>query len=510
LGDESLGAILWRGKWLVVLAVAVGVALAVLAAKTAAKVYEASATIQVNAAAAGGSSASPADVQLANQNLASTYATRITDRSFLSSIQAGIEGGRLTTSALTNRLSAHPVQNTSLFELKARGPSPDEARRLAGDVVNAFIAAIRSQAAASTGALQQQIQVQITKLNDQIARLQRLGANADEITALAGARSELVRQLAALTASQIAAANSVSLTAPPTAASTPVSPRPVLDVIAGVLVGLLVGFLLAWLRSRLDRGLHSAGEAEQLLDVPALATIPVRRKYSSEDPVLGEAYDMLRANLAFLSSGNGLRVITVSSFNPREGKSSTVEGLAHAAARSGLDALMIDGDVRTRSLSERLGYSNAPGLTNVMAGMTDAEDVTIQLAPGLSLLPAGPMPPNPPGLFSSEATRELLDSLRDRYSLVLVDSPPVAHLADASILASISDGVIVVARVGVTLRSDLPAAMAALRQVPTPVVGVVVLEQRQIDETYYPAASKGFRVASPARGHAPADTVDKF
>jgi Mrp family chromosome partitioning ATPase len=71
--------------------------------------------------------------------------------------------------------------------------------------------------------------------------------------------------------------------------------------------------------------------------------------------------------------------------------------------------------------------------------------------------------------------------------------------------------VIVVARVGVTLRSDLPAAMAALRQVPTPVVGVVVLEQKQIDETYYPAASKGFRATPPARGRpAPADTVEKF
>jgi capsular exopolysaccharide synthesis family protein len=283
-----------------------------------------------------------------------------------------------------------------------------------------------------------------------------------------------------------------------------------LNLVAGVLVGLLIGFLLAWVRARLDRGLHSSEEAERILDVPALATIPVRRRFSTEDPVLGEAYDMLRANLAFLSYDRDLRVLTVSSFNPREGKSSTVEGLAHAATRGGLDVLMIDGDVRTRSLSERLGHADKQGLTNAIVGQLDAEDATIQLAPGLAVLPAGPVPPNPPGLFSATTTRDLFESLRERYSLVLVDSPPIAHLADASILASMSDGIVMVARVGVTARSDLVAAAASLRQVPTPVVGVVVLERRQIDETYYPAASKGFRVVPPAETRPAADAVEKL
>jgi Mrp family chromosome partitioning ATPase len=75
--------------------------------------------------------------------------------------------------------------------------------------------------------------------------------------------------------------------------------------------------------------------------------------------------------------------------------------------------------------------------------------------------------------------------------MVLFDSPPVAHLADPSILASMSDGVIVVARVGVTARADLPNAYANLRHSPVPIVGTVVLEHRVIDETYYPAITKG-------------------
>ena len=87
--------------------------------------------------------------------------------------------------------------------------------------------------------------------------------------------------------------------------------------------------------------------------------------------------------------------------------------------------------------------------------------------------------------------RDLIDELRGQFSLVLIDAPPVAHLADASILASVSDGVIVVARVGITNRADLVDAAANLRHSPTPIVGVVLLERRSIDETYYPAVAKG-------------------
>jgi Mrp family chromosome partitioning ATPase len=93
---------------------------------------------------------------------------------------------------------------------------------------------------------------------------------------------------------------------------------------------------------------------------------------------------------------------------------------------------------------------------------------------------------------------EILDDLRDDYSLILIDSPPVAHLADASILASVSDGVVVIARVGVTDREDLPSAAAKLRHSPTPIVGVVVLEPRTVDSVYYPARAKSDPLVDPA------------
>ena len=117
----------------------------------------------------------------------------------------------------------------------------------------------------------------------------------------------------------------------------------------------------------------------------------------------------------------------------------------------------------------------------------------LEIVPGLSLLPAGPTPPNPPSLLSSGRMRELMAEVRQRHSLVIVDSPPVAHLADASILAAISDGIVLVSRVGVTNRADLPGAAANLRHSPTPIVGSIVLSPQIIDEAYYPTRTEGRR-----------------
>ena len=503
--DGRLLTMLWRGKWIILTTVVIGIVLAIAATHLSTKVYEASATIQVNAGGSTSSnSASPNDIVNANLGLAQTYATLATDRSFLQEIQPRILGGRLSVSDIESRLSASAVQQTSLVQLTAQGSSPEEAKALVGAVATTFVQKVGEDSAAQTDRLQQQIQSRIAELDRRIAA----GGQAQTVESLRGARTELEKQLAALVAGQIAQGASVSLVGAPTGSSAPVKPRPLLNLIAGFLLGLLAGVGLAYLRSRLDRGLHSAAEAEQLLGVPVLAPIPVRRRMSQDDPVLGEAFDVLRANLAFLSHEEALQVITFSSFHPREGKSSTVEGLAYAAVRGGLNVLLIDGDVRTRALSSRLGHGDAPGLTTAIVGMADVEDTIVEITPGLSLLPSGPMPPNPPSLLASARMREVIGELRERHGLILIDSPPVAHLADASILASVSDGVIVVARVGTTQRADLPAAAANLRQVPTPIVGVVVLEERTIDETYYPAVSRGAQPAVPADAAAPADPAE--
>lgn len=491
--EQKIGTILWRGKWLVLASLAVCIALAVFVTKTSTKIYQATAIIQVNAPGASGSGGDSFQDLQANQGLARTYATLIVDRSFLEKIRTRVGNGRYTVSELKKRIGADAVAETALVKIDVEETSPEAATSLASDVAQAFLAVVRQDSGTRNSVQEREIQDQITKLSEEINRLSssRRSEDAERLESLRLARAALTQQLAALVADAARQGGSISLTAPPTASSAPIRPRPALNIAAGAMLGLLAGVLLAWLRSRLDRALRTTDDAEELLQAPLLAAIPLRKRYELDDSVLSEAYDVLRANLAFLSLDQALQVVTFTSFNPGEGKTSSVEGLAYAAVRGGMSVLLVDGDVRTCTLSTQFGARSMPGLTSVIVGTAPLQEAVLEIVPGLSLLPAGPTPPNPPSLLSSGRMREVVAELREQHSLVIFDSPPVAHLADASILAAVSDGVVLVARVGVTNRADLPAATSNLRHSPTPIVGVIVLRPQVIDETYYPSSTNG-------------------
>jgi capsular exopolysaccharide synthesis family protein len=502
----SLTTILWRGKYLIAISLAVAVAGAVFITSRTAKVYEATATFQVSSSQIPNRGSSDAlTSQLAGQGLAATYAALLNDRSFVEGIRPEIAGGDLSISDLQQRLSARAVANTGLLELNATGSSPNDARRLASEAATAFLASIKKNANTRTSDLQSEIESKIADLSSQIDKLARSpNANrtniSEQLDSLRGARSALTSQLATVIANAIEAGGSTTLTAPPTASSSPIRPRPLLNLVAGILLGLSVGFGLAWLRVRLDRGLHSGREAEELLGVPLLASIPIRKQPLPEDPILQEAYDVLRANLVFLSVEQAIRVLTVTSYNPDEGKTSTVEGLAQAAVRGGLRVLVIDGDTRKGTLSKRFGLGASRGLTNVIAGIATSKETIKEItppgfAPGFFFLPSGTVAPNPPGLLSSLTMQKFVKGLRDIFQLIVIDSPPLAHLADAAILASNSDGVVLVARIGITERGNLSTAAASLRHSPTPLVGLVMLEPRSVDDSYYSQGSRSERSA---------------
>jgi capsular exopolysaccharide synthesis family protein len=158
-----------------------------------------------------------------------------------------------------------------------------------------------------------------------------------------------------------------------------------------------------------------------------------------------------------------------------------------------MDVLVVDADVRTGMLSTRLGYAHSPGLSEVIVGNATPSSAIVEISRGLSLLPAGRTPPNPPSLLASGRMKDLIAYLRDQYSLVILDSPPVQNLADPAILAAVSDGVVLIGRVRVTKRADLVAAAANLRHTPTQIVGVVILEPRAVSEAYYATRPKARR-----------------
>lgn len=510
MDGQSSYAVLWRRKWIILATVALTVGAAVLFTLRSPKTYEATGLLRVESVnTANTDPTAVGSVQQASQGQASSDATLLKSSGMLARMRSHVAGGHLTLSDLQSRVKTDVVsvnnQPTNLVQLTTTGRSPNAARALARDIANAFVIVIQTDANRRIAQQKAAIESQISSLTDRIQAARARGANgAEQIAPLIAARNGLTAQEATLIANGIASSNSVVSAADPTASSTPVSPRPLFNALVAGLLGLVAGVGLAWARDRLDVGLHNSDEAVKVLEAPKLATIPILKsasKASTDGSVTGEAYDVLRTNLVFMGVDQPLQAITFTSYNPGEGKSSVVAGLGRAAQRAGARVLMIDCDLRTGSLSQRLlGRTEKPGVTNLIVadtqsaksanGSAQVANTVVPLGEGLSLLPAGPLPPNPTGLLSSEALAKLMQTLRANYDLILIDSPPVANLADASLLASLSDGVVLIARVGLTKRKDLQSAVDGLRHSPTAIVGAVVFERQSPGAAYYPPATR--------------------
>ncbi len=496
---QRIAPILWRGKFVILGSVAIMLLLAAVYTARSAKVYEATAILQVSIP----DQSINADTTSANQGLAQNYATLLVSPGFLEKIRSKIERGRLSTSDLESRLSATALTQTALVELHSTGPSPHAAQALGQQVANAFLVDLESEASTRTVQEQNEIQQNLTTLSARIAALQA-SPNADvppisaQVNSLQASRQALIAQSASLVANGLAQGTSATLSAPPAASSSPIRPRRSLNLLAGLLLGLLLGVGLAWLNEVLRPGLHSAEEAAALLDAPLLSSIPLRPRMSANDPALLEAYDVLQTNLFLAMSKNDLSIVTFIGPNPRVGKTSAVEGLSKIATRGGRNVLIVDGDMRAGSLSTRLRHDRRVGMVELLQGGIDLDEALVSLESGLSLLPTRQSPINPPSLLSGERMRALVAELRERFDLVLIDSPPIAGLADGLILASLSDAVVMVVRAGLTKPSDLTTASASLRQSQTAIAGLVVFEERPV-ESYYPVVEE----RSPA-AHDPA------
>lgn len=497
--SRRIAPILWSGKYIIIVSVVVMVALALLYTAHSAKVYEATAILQVNIPNRQASN----ETTGANQGLAQNYASLLVSPGFLSKIRGKVEGGRLSVGELESRLSAGAITQTALVKLHSTGPSPEAATRLGGQVAAAFLASLQSEASSRTEQQEAQVQQAITKLSTRIAELQASSSasspqTAAQISALQASLQALVAQSATLVTNGLVQGSSTTLSAPPSASSTPIKPRRSLNVLGGLVLGLLLGVGLTWLRDLLRPGIRSAQEASAVLDVPILASIPLRPRPNSEDPALAEAYDILHTNVLFAMRDHDLKVITFLGPNPQVGKTSAVEGVARIAARGGQRVLLIDGDLRASTLSTRTGQSSHVGIVDVLQQRIDLDEALISLGPGLSLLPSTPSAVNPPSLLSGSAMRSLIRDAREQFDAILIDSPPIAELADGLILASLSDAVVLVVRAGLTKANDLRAATTSLRQSHSTIAGLVVFEQRAVSG-YYPNSKESRpRSATPA------------
>jgi capsular exopolysaccharide synthesis family protein len=204
--------------------------------------------------------------------------------------------------------------------------------------------------------------------------------------------------------------------------------------------------------------------------------------------VITESYRTIRTALQFSRPEIPPQVILLTSPSPGEGKTVTTLNLAITLARDGHRVLIIDADLRKGSCHTRLGIKNHRGLSNILTGNLSLEEgIRETFVRGLSLLSHGNCPPNPSNLLASRKMRETLNSVRESFDFVLIDSPPVIAVSDAAVLAMICDGVFLVFNGRQTTLDWARKAMEHLNAVRAPVLGVILngVDLNNPDYAYY-------------------------
>jgi capsular exopolysaccharide synthesis family protein len=201
----------------------------------------------------------------------------------------------------------------------------------------------------------------------------------------------------------------------------------------------------------------------------------------SRSPI-SEAYRTLRTNLDFAGLDRALKTLVVTSAGVSEGKSTTLANLAIVSAQAGRRVILVDADLRRPTIHKVFGLANDTGLTTMM--MDDAALASPPLfktdVEGLSVLPSGPLPPNPAEVIGSRRMEEIIAALAERADQVLFDTPPIVAVTDAAVLATKVDGVLLVVSAGHTRRDHARAAIQRLQQINARLVGAV-LTNVQVD-----------------------------
>jgi receptor protein-tyrosine kinase len=262
----------------------------------------------------------------------------------------------------------------------------------------------------------------------------------------------------------------------------PVSPKTAQNFVGALALGVVLGIGLAFLRDRLDNTVKERHTLEALTGVGLVGSIPLdksRRKepaisFDSDNSAIAEAFRKLRTNLQFLAVDNPPRVILITSSVPNEGKSTTAINVALALAEGDHNVVLVDGDLRRPRLDKYLALVGRVGFSTVLAGRASLDEVLQKTRfPRLTVLTSGAVPPNPSELLGSLAAQKVLRELRSQFDYVVVDSCPLLAVTDAAILAADADGVLLVARFGMTKREQLTHAVRNLRDVGAPLLGAI-------------------------------------
>lgn len=515
---------LWRWLWLIVLCTVLAAGGALFFSLRMDPTYSASVTLLVYQAPSAAAGDYNAIVQ--SERLARTYSKMITGRPVLEEVVKQVDMG-VTADGLAQRVRVDPIQDTHMIRISVEDANPERAALLANTIADVFIVQNRAiqeeRFSESLANVQEQIDRLSALIEDTQTQIDVIGEPADaqeqaEITRLetilASYRTTYASLLQNYEQMRLTAAqstNNVVVFEPARPPAMPIRPRTANNVAVAAVAGLVLAIAIAFLIEYLDDTIKTPQDVRQALGLTVLGSISRLENGDAELVVaanptsaVAENFRILRTNLWFSGVDRPLKTIQITSAGPSEGKTIIAANLAVAIAQAGQQVLLVDADLRRPRIHKLFDIHTEAGFPQaLMDSALDGRLVNVERVDGLKLLPAGPLPPNPAEMLASRRMGDLLSELTRQWDVVLFDSSPVLPVADASVLASRVDGVVLVVDAGRTRRALAQRAVENLLQVDAAILGVVLngVPQRGGYSYYYYYGDEYYRHGEGSDGH---------
>jgi non-specific protein-tyrosine kinase len=386
--------------------------------------YKAEATLVVFSTPSTPDDAAPDDL-VTDERLTNTYAGLIERSSILDDV---IRRLRLdvTSDELDEKITARAVEETQLIEIVVSDEDPEQAAAIANTTAQAFI-------------------------DDTLWRVGGL--------------------------------HTISIASAASPPADPSSPNIALNTAIAAILGVVLAGCVAALMEHLDDTLKTPEAVSARSGLATLASIPFMKLAEGGNALANrlsssERYATLRAQVNFARQEHGVRTLIIAGPHAGEGKSTTAANLAVAYAQTGERVILVDADLRTGSLAVLFGVTSLGGLSGVLKSSVGVDDALIPIAENLSLLPAGSRVTNPSELIASVRMTGLIEDLRRRADLIILDTPSMSEVSDAAVLAARVDAVLLVIDPRKTRAGSLGAVLTTLRRANARVAGVVLNRSR--------------------------------
>lgn len=435
LGLRHYFFLIWKWIWLLVLFTGLAAVTAFIASRLMTPVYQAKTQLLINETS--NPSINDYTAILMSERQVRTYSVMLTNRLLLEAVIADLDLN-MTVQDLADTVQVELIRDTRLIVITIENPDPNRAANIANAIATRFI---------------EQLQTIENSANSGVIHLE-----------------------------------------PATAPKSPARPQVLMNTILAAIAGLALSLGVVFLIEALDDTIHTPEDVSRYLGLPIFGVIPSHVIETGKPITIAEprspvsdAYRNLRANIHFASVDRPLKTLLITSCMPGEGKSTLAANLGVVLAQSDLKTAIVDADFRRPHVHKNMGLPNRRGLSDLLAEQPVLLKDKLQQTEieSLKVLTSGSLPPNPTELLGSEKIFQILQLLGDQADMLVIDTPPMLVVADAAVIASRLDGVLMVIKPGATRITAARQSIEQLRRAKANLLGVVLNDINIKRDGYY-------------------------